>query len=174
MQKLGLDQALRAGMAVLTLALVGVVAATLREHNVQPGDSAPDFSITTESGKKMTRSQFGGKVLVLNFWATWCPPCIAEIPALNAMSKELAPNGIVVLAISVDKDKAAYDRFLKRVKLQFEVARDPEAGISTEYGTSKYPETYVIDRKGKVIEKFISDQPWMDPSLLERLRGYAR
>lgn len=174
MQTVGIDKALRAGILALTLALVGVVTMTLRERVVVAGDSAPGFEIATDSGKKISRSDFGGRLLVLNFWATWCPPCISELPSLNAMASELKGSGVVVLGISVDKDKAAYDTFLRKVRLNFETARDPEADISSDYGTSKYPETYVISRDGKVLEKFIADQNWMAPQILERLRGYAK
>ncbi len=174
MQRFGVDKALRAAILLLTLALVAVVASTLRDRLVVAGDSAPDFSVTTDRGQKVSLDNFGGKVLVLNFWATWCPPCISELPSLNAMAGELKNSGVVVLGISVDKDEAAYQRFLKKVKLNFETSRDPKAEISSEYGTFKYPETYVIDREGKVLEKFIADRDWMDPQILARLRGYAR
>lgn len=174
MQTVGVDKALRAGILILTLALVGVVATSLRDRLVVAGDSAPDFEVTTDSGKKLSRSEFGGRVLVLNFWATWCPPCINELPALNAMAAELKGSGVVVLGVSVDKDKAAYERFLKKVRLNFETSRDPGADISADYGTFKYPETYVIGRDGKVLEKFINEQPWTDPQILARIRGYAK
>lgn len=171
---MGIDKALRLGMLLLTCALVAVVASTLRERIVVAGDSAPDFSVTTDSGRKISRDDFGGKVLVLNFWATWCPPCISELPSLNQMASTLKPEGVVVLGVSVDKDQAAYDKFLKKVKLNFETSRNPSAEISADYGTFRYPETYVIDRNGKVLEKFISDQDWMAPAVIERLKGYAR
>jgi peroxiredoxin len=174
MQRFGVDKALRAAILLLTLALVAVVASTLRDRVVVAGDSAPDFSVTTDRGQKVSLDNFGGKVLVLNFWATWCPPCISELPSLNAMAGELKDSGVVVLGISVDKDEAAYERFLKKVKLNFETSRDAKADISSEYGTFKYPETYVISREGKVLEKFIADRDWMDPQILARLRGYAR
>ena len=174
MQTLGIDKALRAGILVLTLGLIGVVASTLRDHNVVAGDSAPSFSVTTDSGRKVSLNDFGGKVLVLNFWATWCPPCLSELPSLNEMAATLKNNGVVVLGISVDKEKADYDKFLKKVRLNFETAHDPSADISVEYGTFKYPETYVIDRNGKVLEKFIADRDWMDPQILARLKGYAK
>ncbi len=174
MQKFGVDKALRAGILVLTIALVGVLANTLRDRLVVAGDSAPGFEVTTDSGRKISVGNFGGKVLVLNFWATWCPPCISELPSLNAMAQELKGSGVVVLGISVDKDKAAYERFLKKVKLNFETSRDPGADISAEYGTFKYPETYIINTDGKVLEKFIADRDWMDPAILTRLRGYAK
>ena len=174
MRKFGIDKALRIGILVLTVALVAVLASTLRDRLVVAGDSAPGFEVTTDSGRKISVDNFGGRVLVVNFWATWCPPCISELPSLNALAAELKGSGVVFLGISVDKDKAAYDKFLKKVKLNFETTRDPGADISAEYGTFKYPETYVISREGKVLEKFINEQPWMAPAIVARLRGYAR
>lgn len=168
-----MDRALRTGILLLTVALVAVIASTLRDHVVVAGDSAPDFSVTTDSGKKISLDNFGGKVLVLNFWATWCPPCINELPSLNQMAATLKDSGVVVLGVSVDKDKASYDRFLKKVRLNFETSRDPNADISVNYGTFKYPETYVISRDGKVLEKFINEQPWTDPQIIARLKGFA-
>lgn len=162
--------ALLASLAVFCFALY----TSLHETIVNAGDSAPDFAITTDAGKHVTVKDFGGKLLLLNFWATWCPPCISELPSLNQMAAEVKGSGVVVLGISVDKDKAAYDKFLKKVKLNFETSRDPAADISSEYGTFKYPETYVINSDGKVLEKFIADQPWTDPAIITRLKGYAR
>jgi peroxiredoxin len=174
MKKFGIDKALRVGILLLTVALVVVVANTLRDHLVVAGDSAPGFTVTTDSGRKISVDNFGGRLLVVNFWATWCPPCINELPALNQMAAELKGDGVVVLGISVDKDKAVYDRFLKKVKWNFETSRDPGADISADYGTFKYPETYVIDRNGKVLEKFINEQPWMSAGIVNRLKGYAK
>ena len=171
---MGIDKALRLSLVVLTCALVAVVGSTLRDRVVNAGDSAPDFLVTTASGKKISLDSFGGKVLVLNFWATWCPPCLSELPSLNEMAATLKNDGVVVLGISVDKEKADYDKFLKKVTLNFETAHDPSADISVEYGTFKYPETYVIDRNGKVLEKFIADRDWMEPQIVARLKGYAK
>ena len=173
MQKSAVDKFLRAGILALTLALVGVVASTLRDRVVVAGDSAPGFDVTTDTGRKISVDNFGGKVLVLNFWATWCPPCISELPSLNAMAQELKGSGVVVLGVSVDKDEAAYQRFLKKVKLNFETSRNPSGEIPADYGTFKYPETYIIDTNGKVLEKFIADRNWMEPEILNRLKGYA-
>jgi len=164
------DKLLKALAVILTVALAGVVSATLREPNVQVGDRAPHFSIVSEKGRVVTPENFGGKLLVLNFWATWCPPCVEEMPSLNEFSRQLAASGVVVLAVSVDRDEAKYKRFIERFGLEFELARDSEAAISASYGTTKYPETYVINSRGEVLEKFIGEENWADPRLIERIK----
>lgn len=158
-------------MALLTAGLVWVVAGTLEVRVVNAGDTAPDFSIVTEHGKTVTRSDFGGKLLVLNFWASWCPPCITELPSLNEFAKEYASQGVVVLGVSIDKNEHLYKNFLLQRQVAFDTARDPEADISASYGTFQIPETYLIDRNGKVLEKVISNQDWMDTQFLARVKG---
>jgi thiol-disulfide isomerase/thioredoxin len=106
--------------------------------------------------------------LVLNFWATWCPPCIEELPSLNQFARTFGPQGVVVLGISVDSNEKVYRQFLERRPVAFETFRDPGGEISGDYGTFVYPETYLIDRSGKVLEKVISNQNWMDPIFLAR------
>lgn len=171
MQTSKAERFLQALIAILVVALAAVVADSMRERIVSVGDTAPDFRIVTDGGKTITRSDFGGKVLVLNFWATWCPPCIDELPSLNALARELGPSGVVVLGISVDKNERAYQQFVRAVRLDFETARDPEADIPASYGTFKYPETYIIDSRGKVVQKHISSQNWMDPRILNSLKA---
>ena len=141
----------------------------LHENIVNAGDTAPDFSISTDGGKNVTAREFGGKLLLLNFWATWCPPCIEEIPGLNEMARQLGSKGLVILGVSVDKDAAAYKQFLERNPLAYPTARDPEQVINLKYGTVQYPESYLIDRNGKVIEKYISVQPWASQQMLQHI-----
>ena len=85
-----------------------VLYASIHERVIGVGDTAPDFSITTDNGRSVSAANFGGKLLVLNFWATWCPPCIEEIPSLDQFAKEMANSGVVVLGVSVDKDEKVY------------------------------------------------------------------
>lgn len=171
MGKLNLDRALVLGMALLGGGLAWVIEDAFQEPVVNVGDTAPEFRITTDGGRRVTRSEFGGKVLVLNFWATWCPPCIEELPSLNAFQKQLGPSGVVVLAISVDRNEKSYRRFLDRAGLSFETARDPGAEVSSSYGTYKYPETYVIDRRGRVVQKHIGPRNWVEEGLLKEIRS---
>jgi cytochrome c biogenesis protein CcmG, thiol:disulfide interchange protein DsbE len=138
---------------------------------VEAGDRAPKFSITTESGQKISNKEFGGKLLVVNFWATWCPPCVEEMPSLNEFARTMQPAGVVVLGISVDRSEKAYRDFLARNQLAFQVARDPEETISSTYGTFKWPETYVIDREGKVVQKYIGPRDWTDPQIVNSVKS---
>jgi len=163
------DRILLAAIAALAIALVWVVAGTLEPRIVQAGDTAPNFSIVTDDGRTVTRADFGGKLLVLNFWATWCPPCIEEIPTLDGFRRMMGPVGVVV-GVSVDRNEKLYKQFLQRTRVTFKTARDPEENIPASYGTFQFPETYIIDRQGKVVEKVISNQNWMDPEFLKRMK----
>jgi cytochrome c biogenesis protein CcmG/thiol:disulfide interchange protein DsbE len=166
-----MDRLLQIAILLLAGGLVWVVAGTLEQRIINAGDTAPDFSIVTESGRTMTRSDFGGKLLVLNFWASWCPPCISELPSLNAFATEYKSKGVVVLGISSDKNPNLYKKFITDRHVAFDTARDPDETIKNRYGTFLIPETYLIDRNGVVREKVISDQDWMDPQFLQRVRG---
>lgn len=164
------ERYLRIAIFLLLAAFVFVVYDTLNEHVIVVGDKAPDFNITSDSGKKITRSDFGGRLLVLNFWATWCPPCIDELPSLDEFQRQLRSKGVVVVGVSVDKNEKQYTDFLKKARVSFQTSRDPDAGISAEYGTFKYPETYVIDTSGKVIAKYIGPKDWMSPDVINDMK----
>ena len=166
-----LDRLLLALIAVLAVALVWVVSGTLQPRVVKAGDRAPDFKITTDDGRTVTRTNFGGKVLVLNFWASWCAPCVSEAPSLEAFERQMGPQGVVVLGVSIDTNEKRYRQFLERFHITFPTARDPEANLSASYGTFLIPETYVIDSTGQVREKIISDQNWMAPDFVARVKA---
>jgi cytochrome c biogenesis protein CcmG/thiol:disulfide interchange protein DsbE len=108
---------------------------------------------------------------VLNFWATWCPPCIEELPSLSEFASTVKDAGIVVLAVSIDKNEKVYRQFLQQNRVAFETTRDPEANIAADYGTFKWPETYVINTDGKVVEKYISNRNWADPTLMASIKA---
>lgn len=154
----------------LVAALAWKVSGSLEEPVTRVGDKAPAFSVRTESGKTITPTSFGGKLLVLNFWATWCQPCVAEVPSLEAFQREFGPQGIVVLGVSVDTKPELYDRFLNRFNVTFETSRDPEWDIAARYGTFQLPETYIIDSSGRVVQKIIAAQDWMNPKWLESVK----
>jgi cytochrome c biogenesis protein CcmG/thiol:disulfide interchange protein DsbE len=148
-----------------------VIVRSMQEHVVQAGDQAPDFAITTDKGLRVTPTSFGGRVLVLNFWASWCAPCVEETPSLDQFQRSLVDSGVVVVAVSVDRKEQLYTNFLKRFHVSYQTARDAEATIGDMYGTYKYPETYIIDRTGKVAQKIIGPRNWMDPQLISYVKS---
>jgi len=166
----GLDRLLLGAIVILAGALIYVVSGTLQPRIVNAGDIAPDFKIAADDGKTFTPENFGGKLLVLNFWASWCPPCVEETPSLEQFAREFSSQGVVVLGVSIDRNENLYKKFIQRYGISFETARDPESNISSSYGTFQIPESYVIDRNGRVLEKVISSQNWMDPAFLDRVR----
>ena len=135
------------------------------------GDFTQIASPQCNNGRTITPSTFGGKLLVLNFWATWCEPCIEEIPSLNAFQRRFEKQGVVVLGVSVDKDEKMYRDFLSRARVSFLTARDPDAKINADYGTMKFPETYIIDGRGKVLRKIISNQDWMSERVIRDMES---
>lgn len=173
MKRTGFDFLIVGVIAVLICALGGVIYASMQDRVIEAGDNTPDFAITTDQGLKITPAQFGGKVLVLNFWATWCGTCLEEIPSLNEFQRETASSGVVVVGVSVDRNEKLYHAFLKRFPVSFQTARDPEMNISAEFGTYKFPETYIIDRSGKVVQKIISSRNWMSPDIINFVKSLA-
>ncbi len=163
MQSAKIDRLLRVGIGLLTVAFVYVIYAAIHERVVVAGDSAPGFTITTDSGRAVTVPNFGGKLLVLNFWASWCPPCVEETPSLTRFAQDYANKGVVVLGVSVDRDEKAYRGFLQRFKPAFLTARDSK--IHEDYGTFMYPESYFIDSHGRVVKKIAEGVDWNDPGL---------
>jgi cytochrome c biogenesis protein CcmG/thiol:disulfide interchange protein DsbE len=129
------------------------------------GKAAQDFP-TEIGGKPGHLSDLRGKVVVLNFWATWCPPCIEETPSLNKLQKYIESRGGVVLGVSVDEDAAAYEKFLKDYDVIFPTFREPTRKVALDYGTPVFPDTYIIDRHGKIMRKFFSSQQWDSPEML--------
>jgi cytochrome c biogenesis protein CcmG, thiol:disulfide interchange protein DsbE len=107
-----------------------------------------------------------GKVVVLNFWASWCPPCLEETQSLNHLQQDIAAKGGVVLGMSVDEDQAAYEKFLVDNHVIFPTYRDASKKSAVDYGTSMFPETYLIDRGGRLARKIVGPQDWQSPEIM--------
>jgi cytochrome c biogenesis protein CcmG, thiol:disulfide interchange protein DsbE len=165
MQNTKTDRLLRAAILLLSVVLVYFIYSGIHERVVVAGDNAPEFTIKADNGRTVTLPNFGGKLLVLNFWATWCPPCVQETPSLSQFAATYAGKGVVVLGVSVDRDEKAYHAFLQKFSPAFLTAR--EAKLHEDYGTFMYPETYIIDSKGKVLQKLAEPADWMDPKMTQ-------
>jgi len=155
-----------------TLLTVGLLAALVGCYSgTRPpriGQNAPDFTVQ-DSDHKVTLSEFRGQVVVLNFWGSFCAPCIEEMPSLIQMQAKLKKNGVTVLGVSIDADDGAYHKFLKDFGVNFVAVRDEAQKSSTLYGTFRWPETYVIDRNGVVRRKFIGAVNWNSPEITDYL-----
>src|ERR1700751_1288490 len=124
------------------------------------GKTAKDFALTV-NGKPQHLSDFRGKVVVLNFWASYCQPCVEEASSLNNLQRFIEPRGGTVLGVSLDTDGSAYEKFLVNYSVPYPPWRytnlqDGKSQIALDYGTALIPETYVIDRRGKIARKLIS------------------
>jgi len=129
---------------------------------------ASDFTVK-DSDRTVSLNQFRGQVVVLNFWATWCPPCVAELPSMMEMQDRLRNRGVSVLGVSIDVDGDAYHRFIQQRNVNFLTVRDPDQRVPGMYGTSGWPESYIIDRQGMLRRKVVGPINWDSPEILEFL-----
>ncbi len=153
---------------VLLAVLLGMRQPGSRTESPQAGEESPNFSFEL-NGQPRELHDLRGQVVLVNFWATWCPPCVTEIPSLERLHRRLGPKGLVILAVSVDEDPIVYENFLRTNNITFATVRDPEKRISNQYGTFMYPETYVIDRQGRLVRKIIGALEWDEPDTLDFL-----
>jgi peroxiredoxin len=152
------------GIAALVLVLFAMPTYRQGEASIA-GKTAQDFPLEVW-GKPGRLTDLKGKVVILNFWATWCPPCIEETPSLNRLQKYVESRNALVLGVSIDEDPAAYEKFLKDQGIVFPTFREPTRKLALDYGTPVFPDTYVIDRHGKILRKFFGPQQWDSPDML--------
>jgi len=133
---------------------------------------APDFALKNEKGETVKLADYKGRTLVLNFWATWCAPCLAEIPSLESLTKRAEAADFDVLAVSVNQSFDEIKRDLPNCGLK--VVLDPKSETAASYGTSKFPETYVIDREGRIVAKFIGAQNWDSEAFAKLLQMVSK
>src|SRR5690348_8450375 len=155
MSKMGM---VKIGSVVAAVGLVGFFSFWQRTPNVAKiGGYSPDFTLPTldaSSAKPASihLSDLRGHVVLVNFWATWCPPCIEETPSLEKLSARMKNLGVEVIGVSVDKDQEALRQFVAKYQLTFPIARDPDQTVSAKFGTYQFPETYILDRDGRVAD----------------------
>lgn len=134
------------------------------------GASAPDFALKDISGKKVSLSGYRGKVVLLNFWATWCGSCKAEMPSLNNLYLELGSKGLAVLAVTIDTSEDTVRSFVADRKLAFTVLMDKEKEVYFDsYAVMGLPTTFLIDKKGNIVEKIIGEREWDAPQMKEKI-----
>jgi thiol-disulfide isomerase/thioredoxin len=149
------------------------VAARFDGERLRGTDRAPDLAATRADGTTISIDWPADRVRVVHFWATWCKPCRAELPGLLALSRELRPAGIDLVAVAVDDDWADIRRFFDgNVPAEIVVTTDPE--IHKRFGVSTLPDTYVVDRAGKLVERFHGARDWNATAARQHLVGLLR
>ncbi len=144
-------------------------------HRIKLGSPAPDFKLMALDGREVALSDYRGKVVLLNFWATWCSPCKEEIPSLNALYTMLHKEGLEILAVSEDnRGLDAVKPFVDRYNIIFPVLLDPSRKVGTLYSIGGVPETFLIDRNGIVRYKFVGPKNWTSASIVSFIRNYLR
>lgn len=160
-----------ASFTALAVFLVLLFLSGCKRSGLSPGSNAPPFSLKTLSGESLSLADFQGKVVVLNFWATWCPSCVEEMPALERLYSMKKNAGIVVVAIATRDDVDSVREMKERMKLTMPIVMDDDGKISDKYKATGFPETFLIDRQGKIrlftdptegvpVAKAVGPRPW--------------
>jgi len=139
-------------------------------HPDQIGKAAPQF-VVNDGQESVNLTALRGHVVLLNFWATWCGPCVQELPDLEKLQRDLPQVNVVT--ISTDEDDATYRAFLLRYRVSLLSVREGDTAANALYGSFRYPETYVIDKNGIIRRKFIGPQDWTSSEIESYLRKMA-
>ncbi len=162
---------MRAFRFLLLLLLAPLALVSACNRGVRPAQldiPAPDFTVS-DGTTSIHLAGYRGHVVLLNFWATWCTPCLVELPSLLQLHRDM-PN-LVILAVSIDEDPEAYKRFIAERHLDLITVRDPSQSAPKLFHTDMWPETYLIDRNGVIRSKFIGAQDWSSPEIRTLLKS---
>ncbi len=142
---------------------------------VDMGDPAPDFTLEDTDGNKVSLTDLRGKVVLVNFWATWCPPCRAEMPSMDKLNEAMAGEDFVMLAINVEENgRSVVPEFLKKSTYKFSVLYDDQGIVQNLYGVYRFPESYVIRKDGVIDDKVIGAIDWAHPTTVEYFKDLAK
>jgi thiol-disulfide isomerase/thioredoxin len=129
-----------------------------------------DFSLPLLNGETRTLSGLKGKIVFLNFWATWCPPCRAEMPDMEKLYQKFKNEGLEFLTVNIQEHKRDVEAFMKDFGLSFPVALDSRGDVATKYGIRGIPTTYIIDRDGRIIAAAVGGRDWFSEDMINAFR----
>jgi peroxiredoxin len=132
---------------------------------------AIDFTVSSLNGKSEQLSDHHGKVIFLNFWATWCGPCRAEVGEIDALYETLKGEDFMVMALSIQEEKKKVSKFMKSLDIDFPVYLDSDGGVATKYGVTGIPTTYIIAPDGKIVGRAIGPREWASPDSIGLMRS---
>jgi peroxiredoxin len=138
--------------------------------HVSGGVQAPEFDLATADGKRVSLTALRGHVVLLNFWATWCPPCREEMPSMERLYQEFKTQGLAVLAVDIQESPKQVARFMRDFRLTFPALLDTDAAVAGRYGARGLPSTYLIDRNGRVVGQAVGPRDWSGPAAKALIR----
>ena len=156
-------------VAVIAVAVLTVWGMLTTPKRTRP-TVAPSFVLPDLSGKVVRMDELRGKVVLLNLWATWCPPCVEEMPTLQTLSKKMAGRDFVLLAVSQDEQPKQVAPWIEQRGFTFPVLLDERGVVGADLGITGYPETFVIDRQGKIVHHHVGYRDWSEPAMVAALR----
>ncbi len=131
------------------------------KEGVYEGETPPDFVLKDLKGEEVSLKRFRGKIVLLNFWATWCPPCRKEIPSMIKLYKRYNDKGLEIIGVNLDRmDKSGVEKFSSEYNITFPILLDPTGKIATLYGITALPATFILDRNGKIQERVAGGKDW--------------
>ena len=137
--------------ALSALAAIALVAAAVvPAYALSRGSRAPEIGLRDTEGRPVRLSQLRGKVVLVDFWASWCEPCKQELPVLNRLQREYADDGLVIVGVNIDNDEANMQRFLRRTPVAFRVVHDGDHQVADRYSPPRMPSSFLIDQRGVV------------------------
>lgn len=143
----------------------------MRVTHVAGGIRAPAFELATPDGKSVALAGLTGKVIVLNFWATWCPPCREEMPSMERLHQDFKDQGLAVVAVNLQESRKQVARFMRDFRLSFAALLDADMKVTAAYGVRGLPATFLVDRTGGVVGQALGAREWASPQSKALIRS---
>lgn len=148
-------------LLLLSLPLTPAIAGELKEYN---GPELPDFSLPDMHGTMQSLSDHRGKVVLLNFWATWCPPCIKEMPSMQRLEKQLQGRDFTIVAVNMGEDEQTINAFLEKYPVDFTILLDKDGKVLNSWKIVAFPTTFLVDRSGRISHALFGGMEWDEPA----------
>ncbi|SEA48564.1 Peroxiredoxin [Desulfuromusa kysingii] len=169
----------RFAITIFLLLLVGFVGYVMTNlphaTSVAPGDTAPALTLENTKGQKISLSDLQGKIVMINFWATWCPPCIEEMPSMQRLYDAMQGDDFVMLAINTEENgRSVVPEFLNKTSYTFPVLYDDQGEVQKKYGVYKFPETFIINKDGTIAQRIIGSLDWSSSKAIAYLKDLSK
>jgi peroxiredoxin len=157
------------GAVIICVGLLAWYVLPSSQKRLTEGNTAPDYVLPNLAGQTFSLPK--DSVVLLNFWATWCPPCREEMPSMAQLHQTMGKRGLRIVAISVDRDPQALTAFVREYNLPFQVLHDVDSNTSRTYGVFRYPESFLIDHKGVVRRHVVGAIDWLSPNVMRDIEA---